>query len=142
MPRKSAAALSTIVALTDARLEPPSYLTAEQLEEWRSIINSLPADYFRPGDAPLLAAYCVAATLYKRAAKDMEQRGITFVDDRGREVVNPAHQILTSQASALAQMSMKLRLCPSSRYSERAAHSKASATTGKRPWDDSALLAA
>lgn len=140
---KSSAELASVAVLSGQRLEAPGHLTADQKAEWVAIVDSLPADYFRPGDIPLLAAYCTAATFYKKAARDLEERGITMMDDRGREFVNPAHQILTSQASAMAQMAVKLRLCPSARYSEKVAGTKASEVTkGKRPWDDSALLAA
>lgn len=132
--RKSIGDLS-VVALTGSRLPAPEHLTDEQRLEWVSIVDSLPADYFRPGDVPLLAAYCVAAAFYKRAAADMEARGMTMMDERGREYVNPAHQVLTSQASAMAQMAVKLRLCPSARYSEKAAATKAASAPASRPWD-------
>lgn len=134
--RKSLAGLAVVVPMSDDRLSPPPHLTADQAGEWRAIVDSLPADYFRPGDVPLLAAYCVAATFYKRAAAEMEARGMTLMDDKGREYVNPHHQVLTSQASAMAQMAVKLRLCPSARYTEKAAATKAAAAGGRRPWDD------
>ena len=134
--RRSAADLLTVVPLSGQRLAAPASLTAEQATEWRSIVDSLPADYFRPGDVPLLAAYCVATSLYKRAAANMEARGMTFEDDRGREMVNPVHQILTSQASAMAQMAIKLRLCPSARYSEKQAATKTGESAKPaRPWE-------
>ena len=134
--RKSTADLLSVVPLSGCRMQAPVHLSSEQAEEWRSIVDSLPADYFRPGDAPLLSAYCVAATFYKRAAADMEQRGMTCMDDKGREYVNPTHQVLTSQASAMAQMAVKLRLCPSARYSEKTASTKAGAGAAPtRPWE-------
>lgn len=137
--RKSTAALS-VVALSKARVQPPAHLTEAQAAEWRSIVDSLPADYFRPGDIPLLAAYCVASTFYKRAAADMETRGmIVEVIGKGgfpHDAVNPSHQILTSQASAMAQMAVKLRLCPSARYSEKNAATKAGqGALPTRPWE-------
>lgn len=138
--RKSTAEMLTVVPISGQRLEPPEHLTEEQAAEWRAIVDSLPADYFRPGDVPLLAAYCVASVFYKRAAADMQARGLTITDDRGREYVNPAHQVLTSQAAAMAQMAVKLRLCPSARYSEKQAATKAgSAAKPSRPWEDTGL---
>lgn len=123
--------------MTSARIDAPDHLTDEQRVEWRAIVDSLPADYFRPGDVPLLAAYCVAACFYKRASADMTARGMTLMDDKGREYVNPAHQVLTSQASAMAQMAVKLRLCPSARYSEKQAGTKAGgAAKPSRPWEE------
>lgn len=134
--RRSVGDLLTVVPVTGQRLGAPDSLSPEQVTEWKSIVDSLPADYFRPGDVPLLAAYCVATSLYKRAAADMQTRGMTLLDDKGREVVNPVHQILTSQASAMAQMAIKLRLCPSARYSEKQAATKTGdAAKPARPWE-------
>lgn len=125
-----------VVRMAHARVQPPAHLTPEQAAEWVTIVDSLPADYFRPGDVPLLAAYVVAAVFYKRAAADIEARGMTFVGDNGREYVNPSHQMLTSQASAMAQMAVKLRLCPSARTSDRVAATKTAKGGGPaRPWE-------
>lgn len=126
----------TVIRVTDDRIEPPQSLAKEQADEWRTIVNSLPADYFRPGDAPLLAAFCVASVFHKRAASDIERRGMLLADERGREYINPAHQMLTSQASAMAQMAVKLRLCPSARLTGKAAQSRnGSAPKSVRPWE-------
>jgi P27 family predicted phage terminase small subunit len=134
--RRSVGDLLNVVPVSGQRLAAPASLTPDQAAEWVAIVDSLPADYFRPGDVPLLAAYCTAASLYKRAAADIEARGMTVTDDKGRELVNPVHQILTSQASAMAQMAIKLRLCPSARYSEKAAATKAGdAAKPSRPWE-------
>ena len=133
--RKSIADL-TVGKVSDRRLSPPAGLTPDQVEQWQSIVNSLPADYFRPGDAPLLAAFCIASVFHQRAADDIERRGICLCDDKGREYVNPNHQMLTSQASAMAQMAVKLRLCPSARMSGKAASGKGGARAkGARPWE-------
>ncbi len=125
-----------VVPVSGQRIAPPEHLTDEQAEEWRGIVDSLPPDYFRPGDVSLLAAYVTASVFYRRASADMEARGMTLSDDRGKEYVNPSHQVLTSQASAMAQMAVKLRLCPSARYSEKAASTKTSrGSTSAKPWE-------
>ena len=133
--RKSAASLG-VVPISGQRLVAPAHLTDEQAQEWSAIVDSLPPDYFRPGDVSLLAAYVTASVFYRRASADMESRGMTLTDDRGREYVNPSHQVLTSQASAMAQMAVKLRLCPSARYSEKVASTKTSrGSTSAKPWE-------
>ena len=127
----------TVVAMTAARLQPPDGLTEEQTSEWRKIVESLPADYFRPGDAPLLAAFCVASVFHRRAAEDIERRGMTLVTEKGNEYVNPSHQLLTSQASAMAQLAQKLRLCPSARLSGKSAERKnGEGPKSARPWGE------
>lgn len=133
--RKSAADIR-VVKLTGARVEAPDHLTDEQRSEWVGIVDSLPADYFRPGDVSLLAAYCVASAFYKEAAKQLQRDGIVLEMDNGRKYAHPAKDILTSQASAMAQMATKLRLAPSSRYTEKSAQTKtASSGVGGKPWE-------
>ena len=125
----------TVVSISDERIEAPVSLTPEQKSEWDAIVTSLPANYFRPGDVPLLAAFCIASVFHKRAATDIETRGVTLMDDRGREFINPSHQLLTSQASVMAQLAVKLRLCPSARMSGKASQAKTGETAqAKRPW--------
>lgn len=132
--RKSAASLG-VVPITGQRIAAPEHLTDDQAREWAAIVESLPPDYFRPGDVSLLAAYVTASVFYRRASADMEARGMVLTDDRGKEYVNPAHHVLTSQASAMAQMAVKLRLCPSARYTEKSAATKtARGTTAAKPW--------
>ncbi len=132
--KRSAASLTVVPGFSDARIGPPDHLDDAERDIWHSIVDSLPADYFRPGDIPLLSAYCSAAVFYENARADIKERGLSVTDDRGREYVNPAHQILTSQASSMAQMAGKLRLCPSARYSERKAGA-VETKTGGRPWE-------
>lgn len=125
-----------VVRVSDARIAAPSHLTPEQSVEWRGIVDSLPSDFFRPGDVPLLAAYCVASSFYKRAAADIESRGMVLTDARGREYVNPAHNLLTSQAASMAQLAQKLRLCPSARVIGKLAGKMAGGPAlPKRPWE-------
>lgn len=135
--RESAESLElNVVHVSGQRLGPPDDLDTNERLEWVEIVNSLPADYFRPADVSLLAAYCTARAFYKAAALEMKRDGIVLMDERGKRYSHPAHAILQSQASAMAQMAVKLRLCPSSRYSDKSAATKTDAGgMGKRPWD-------
>lgn len=134
--KKSANAALTVVEVSGQRILPPDHLTDQQAGIWQEITNSLPADYFRPGDVPLLAAYCKAYSFYLEAAKEIEAEGPTLVDDRGRKYTHPAGQMVVTQASALAQLAVKLRLCPSARYTEKSAATKTRAGgVGGKPWE-------
>jgi P27 family predicted phage terminase small subunit len=131
---RSAADLSVVRVVADARIACPDHLTEPQQAEWRLIVNSLPADYFRPADVPLLGAFCAASALYKEALAMIQAEGIV-IDMGSRRAAHPAKDILTSQASAMAQMAVKLRLCPSARYTEKTAATKSNGAMGKRPWE-------
>lgn len=136
MPRKSRDALLSVVPVSGQRMPPPEHLTAEQKAEWQAIVDSLPADYFRPGDVPLLSAFCVASALYKEAAARIQGEGMVLLDSKGRQYAHPVCTVLTTQSSAMAQMAVKLRLCPSARYSEKQAATKTSkGSTTARPWE-------
>ena len=140
-------------ALADSvagRMEPPDDLTEEELVEWNKIVNSLPANYFRAPDAPLLRAFCASAALYNEALKRIRDEGIVITigagTNRQRQQAHPAKDILTSQASAMAVMASKLRLCPSARMVQAKASTltqggkSQSAIEGSgKPWDKSPL---
>lgn len=133
MARKSVADLSTVAVLSDDRIEPPLHLSESQRSEWRAIVDSLPADYFRPGDVPLLSAFCVASALHKQAQAHIEEHGMVLENDRGTMTANPAASILMTQASSMASLAMKLRLCPSARMRQEKA-ATAGVASSKRPW--------
>lgn len=51
------------------RPDPPAELSDEQAEEWRSIVNSLPADWFLRGGLPTLSQYCREIVAGRRVAQ-------------------------------------------------------------------------
>ncbi len=69
--RKSAAELAVISGAGIAstrRLSAPPELTEDQAEVWRGVVNSLPADWFSQGSAPVLAALCRHTVAARRVA--------------------------------------------------------------------------
>ncbi len=58
--RKSGASLETVVCVTGkpARPAAPDYLTTDQAEVWKSVVKSMPADWFGAETHPLLSQYC------------------------------------------------------------------------------------
>jgi len=120
-----------------ARMTAPKDLTDAQRKQWRSIVNSLPADYFRPSDVSLLRAYCIASAMLADAADEIGRDGITIDNGHGRRVPHAAVHVMSAATAAMAQMAVKLRLCPSSRYDDRTAATKANASKdAKRPWEN------
>jgi P27 family predicted phage terminase small subunit len=136
---KTTADLLAAVPASNARMRAPDHLNYAQAEEWQAIVDSLPADYFRPADAPLLAAYCISSSFHKQAAKDLETNGFYERSESGRCFPNPASAIMNSAACSMAQLAVKLRLCPSSRYSDQKAKTKAGPRAAPaRPWEKAA----
>lgn len=145
--KKSLASALTVVPVTAQRMQPPDDMNAGERAEWLSIVDSLPPDYFRPADVALLATFCTARAFCKEAARQMKADGIVLkgppkmnkdgdVVGHDRDYAHPAAGILAANASALATMAVKLRLCPSSRYSEKAASTKTARGSVKdKPWE-------
>lgn len=125
-----------IVPMSGARVAPPAGLTKEELKEWNDIVQSLPADYFRPADIPLLSTFCTASAFYKQCKRIVDEEGLILTNERGNSYKNPATDIMQSQAATMAQLAVKLRLCPSSRYTDRGAGAKhGGKAKGARPWE-------
>lgn len=132
--RKSIGDLSVPVQL-DERVKPPDWLTTPQREEWNAIVDSLPADFFRPGDVALLAAFCIASALHRQSAVMIEAQGLFQKTEKGWPFPHPALQVLNTQAGAMATLAVKLRLCPSARMVQVDASKQAGdAPKGNRPW--------
>lgn len=55
---KALEATGLIVDEGQRRPEPPADLTREQREEWRAVVNRLPADWFPRETHAMLTAYC------------------------------------------------------------------------------------
>lgn len=51
------------------RPDAPDELTAEQAEEWRAVVNRLPAEWFPRETWPLLASYCRHIVTGRRVAQ-------------------------------------------------------------------------
>ena len=113
----------SVVDAAGGRIEPPAFMSDAALEKWNEIMASVPANFFRAGDGPLLASYCQSYDFYVQAAIQVQMGGIVIFDGK-RMTSNPAKDMLVAMASAMAQMAVKLRLCPSARYDEKQAKTK------------------
>jgi P27 family predicted phage terminase small subunit len=134
--RASDAELSVVAVDAAQRRPPPETLTEEEAGMWNSIMASLPADWFRPSDWPILAAYCQTAVQYEQATKELRGQALTLEADNGRMYRNPLLAVQHTAALRLAALAVKLRLCPSSRVRQDAtgARSKQQQPSAK-PWN-------
>ena len=121
------------------RIKAPLDMSTAAKKKWREIVNSLPADFFRVSDRTLFAAYCVNAACFDEMTRIIDQEGAMIDSGKGRKVPNPAVWVRAEAGRAMAQMSVKLRLAPSSRMDDRVAGTKSNADAkAKRPWEASA----
>lgn len=107
----------------------PADISQAAADLWNDIALSLPADFFQPGDLPLLQAYCTASDRKNQVDAAILKEGIIH-----NGAANPGLRISRDEAALMASLAVKLRLCQSSRTRPESASLKA-AHTGQRPWD-------
>lgn len=107
--RTSAAALQSL-ALGPLRKppSPPAGISSAAAELWQGITRSLPAEFFQPGDLPLLQAYCTATDRKNQVDAAILQEGVI-----SNEEAHPGLRISRDEASLMASLAVKLRLCQS-----------------------------
>lgn len=130
--RKSAASLSVISGSgiePVRRPEPPEELTDEQAGEWRSICNSLPADWFRRETYALLAQYCRHVVTSRRIAQLIEAAEAASEFDLLE--YDRLGKMAERESRILASLATKMRISQQATYDK----SKKKPTQAKRPWD-------
>lgn len=93
----------------------PDYLDDYGLRVWRRLVGAMPAGVYRATDSDLLAAYCEAAALHRRAATMIRIEGEIAVGEKGTPFQNPWVAILNRQAQLLATLGTRLGLDPAAR---------------------------
>jgi P27 family predicted phage terminase small subunit len=126
-PGKKSSADLNVPPVSMTRPEPLAGLSEYECELWRQITISLPADWFRPSDLPLLASYCQAHAEHDQARAGIEKDGLIIKSSKGRDYKNPLISVRHQAALRMATLATKMRLCQSARYDKNKA---ASATAG------------
>ncbi len=122
-----------VVALME-RPKPLLDLTPAQSDEWVEIVNSLPADWFSPGNYPLLAQYCRHIVNARHTAQLIDQEcSYEKMDvDVYLDLLAAQHK----QTTALKALAASMRLAQQATYdTKNAAVAQKRAGTVKRPWE-------
>lgn len=134
---KSLAEIATVAASqvqVTARMDAPYDLADEESEVWKSIIESLPADWITPGSAPVLAAYCRCAVQARRLGqliKSVELGKDEYDLGMHLELIREHGKV----ANTLKTLATSLRLTQQSRYTPQRAGTARTAR-GRKPWAD------
>lgn len=127
-----------VVAL---RSELPMWPSLNKVEQriWTDVVRQMPAGWFSPADAPLLAAYCRAVAQYERVSVLAATAEPTTLNASDAEVVNPIFRVQDLAVNQMAKLAVKLRISQSSRLTAGVAGTKVNdnnrKATGARPWD-------
>lgn len=94
----------------------PAHLKGYAVTVWRRIISSMPPTLYAACDSQLLAAYCVAADMHKRAVEALAKNGGEVATGaNGAPYQNPWVSIQNKQAQILATLGSRLGLDPAAR---------------------------
>lgn len=130
--RKSAASLSVISGAgiePVRRPEPLPELTDEQAHEWRVIVNSLPADWFRAETLPMLAQYCRHVVAARRVAQLIEMQA--GADELDLDAMDKLAKMQDRESRALTTLGTKMRITQQATYDK----SKKKPLQSKKPWE-------
>ena len=130
--RKSAASgelVAVSAVQTIARPDAPYDLTDEQADEWRSVVDRLPADWFPRETWPILTQYCRHVVTARRVAQliDAEMKSPEFDVGRYSDLLKMAQR----ESQVIASLATKMRLSQQATYDK----SKKKPTAAKRPWE-------
>lgn len=93
----------------------PDYLGEYERGVWRRITDNMPSRLYGAGDTAILAAYCVAAGLHRKAVLEINVSGEVCTGEGGAPYQSPWISILNRQAALIATLGTRLGLDPAAR---------------------------
>lgn len=104
------------------RSPPPRNLTPAQAEEWRVIVESMPAGFFTAERLPLLENLARHIVLSDLVSEELKQFNAESLGDSAKLAkFRRLARLHLKQSKAVALLSTKLRLTPQARYEASAA---------------------
>ena len=129
--RRSAAELSVVqIGNVQRRPDPPIELTDEQANEWRTVVDRLPADWFTAETYPLLAQYCRHVVSSRRVAELIAHQERS--DEFDIETYNKLLIMQEREGRALSSLATRMRLTQQSTYDK----SKKKSVVANKPWEE------
>jgi len=134
-PGRVSAAASEIIKLRSstekvARPLPPEELTGEESDEWNSVVNALPSDWFSRETHGLLVQFCRTVAASRRIAyllREAERR-----DEISISEIEKLFKMQDQASRTLCTIATKLKI---SKDVADAASVRAKESPAKKPWD-------
>jgi hypothetical protein len=126
--------IQPVATIPGQRLAPPSNLGADEIETWRAIVASMPADWFNTCHFLLrcLVAHIANAEALSVAVAEMRATKSLRKDF---QKFNRLSAMLNRESTMITNLSQKLRLAPRAKYTmERSTNIKSNVPTSK-PWE-------
>lgn len=131
--RTSSAALSVISPegiVTIRRPEPPRDISDEQADEWRAVVNRMPADWFPRETHAVLAQYCRHVVAARRVAQLIADAEANEDFDIG--AYDKLLKCQEREGRALSALATRMRLTQQTTYEKT---KKKPPFQTKNPWD-------
>jgi len=116
---------------TVVRQAPPHHLTDEEVEVWRAVVDSEPADWFTPANSPMLAQYCRHVVHSHRIASLIERA--TGDPDLKITAYDRLLKIQERESRCIASLATKMRISQQATTNHRG-NKKPSASS--KPWEE------
>ena len=97
----------------------PAHLGSYAKAVWKRVVSAMPPGLYTAAERELLAAYCEAADMHKRAVLAIREGGEICTGQGGALYQNPWVSILNRQAQLLATLGTRLGLDPAARQGLR-----------------------
>jgi hypothetical protein len=135
--RKSAASLTVVPFVPSQRPVPPDHLSKQEADEWRAIVDRLPANWFPRETQPLLERLCFHVCLAQRLERELRKYDNGSLRSKtGLQRFCTLGSMEVRETMTIISLMTKLRLTVQSRYkAERAATLANNAPTGRKPWE-------
>ena len=131
--RKSGASLQ-VVRPEDverlARPEPPSHLTDEQAEEWRAVVDTLPAEWFSRETHSMLAQYCRHVVTARRVSQMIDSAESEAAPDIDQ--LDKLYKMQEREGRAMSSLATRMRMTQQATYDK----SRKKPRTVKKLWED------
>lgn len=128
--RKSVAALSVAVPLgITNRPDAPYDLTDEQADEWRAVVNRMPADWFQRETWPLLSQHCRHVVAARRLAQLIHAH--EGAEDFNVGDYDKLLKMQEREGRAISSLATRMRLTQHATYDK----TKKKPIEAKRPWE-------
>jgi phage terminase small subunit len=113
------------------RPDAPYELTDEEADEWRAVVNTMPAGHFMRGNFALLSQYCRHVIAARRVAQLIEQ--LAREKDFNRKEFGALLLLQATESATITRLLRSMRLTQQSVL--RAETTKHPRGQTRRPWD-------
>jgi hypothetical protein len=115
---------------TVERQRPPHDLSDEEVEVWSAVVNSEPADWFSPGNVPLLSQYC-RHTIHARRIAELIERA-TADPELAVSAYDRLLKMQDRESRAIASLATKMRISQQATTNHRG---NKKPTAARKPWE-------